>query len=612
MPKLLTGLLLWVVTGVAFSATVPTVHVPSEQQMRIMSASDPHGLIAQIRAALDAGAFANDGAGECEALWWMGRAAIFVGDDAAVTEAAARLDSLNSVAHISLARSYAGFLRSRLRLKRGDGNGVSEALQAAALQIDSPDPRHRALAKYELCDAYSMANQFEESEPFCRDAVAAFVALGDAWGQAQAFNARGNNAYGLGRYADAGQFYRKAQALGEQTGDHSRALMSGDNLAQVYLKQGKPEQALELSRATLADERAGGLEADALISQFTIAQALQAMGRHTDAMQMMASTVEEARKADLDGVLPDFLQEQSRMAEQNGDLDLALRALRDAMDVSRKHWLGALDSQQAELATRYAAREKELRIRELERNNQIKTLKLRTSEAEASRNAMQLRRQRVTLVAAGVAALGLLVGIVSLLLLLRSQRRYARRMRQQALEDPLTGVENRRGFFQRVHELVQAADATSAPLHGLLLFDFDHFKQINDRYGHPFGDIVLNVSLQRLREVVGGRGRLARLGGEEFVALCPRIGGAGAVQLAEEMRTAMATLAFPQAPDGLEVTISIGIALFDGVRCHDVGSWMRSCDQAVYAAKARGRDQVVVLHSVEELLSNAGTSSRGD
>lgn len=607
MPKFLPGLLLWLVAGAAFPATVLSLH-----QMRIMSAADPHGLIGQVRDALDAGTYANDSAGEREALWWMGRAGINTGDDAAVTEAVARLDSLGSVAHDTLAQSYAGFLDADLRIGHGDGSAVSEALRAAALQLDSRDAAHRAFAKFQLCDAYSMADQYKQSDPLCRDAAAAFATLGDDWNQAQAMNTRGVNAYSLGRYPDAERFYRQARALYEKAGDHSRALMTGDNLAQVFLKQGKPRQALELSRASLADERAGGREADALISQYAIARALQAMGRHAEAMQMINTTIDEAKKAQLNGILPDVLEEQSRIAEANGNSALALHASREALAVSRKHWLGTLDSQQAELATRYAAREKELRIRELERNNQIKTLKLRTTEAEAARNAMRLRRQRATLVAAAVAALGLLVGIVSLLLLLRSQRRYARGLRRQALEDPLTGVENRRAFFLRVHKLVQAGDATRPPLHALLLFDFDHFKQINDRCGHPFGDVVLNVSLQRLREVVGDRGHLARLGGEEFVALCPDIGGTEAVRLAEEMRAAMASLVFPQGPDGFGATISIGIALFDGIRCHDVGSWMRSCDQAMYAAKERGRDQVVVSQAVEQLLSSAGASATGD
>lgn len=601
MRKLLAGLLLWGTLSAAWAATAL-----APVAMRTLSASDPQGLIVKLRAALDAGVYAGNPAGEREALWWMGHAGINVSDDAAVTEAVARLKSLGSVGHDTLAESYAGFLNADLRIAHGDGGGVSDALQAAALQLDNPDPAHRALAKFQLCDVYSMAGQHHHSQPLCKQADAAFGGLHDDWDQAQAKNDEGNNAYGMGQYDAAGTFYEQARALYEKAGDRSQALMVGDNLAQVLLKQGKPKQAIALSRASLADERAAGRESDALISQHDIARAMEATGQYRDATDLIASTVDEARKAHLDGLLPDLLQEQSRMAERNGNLKLALAAARESATVARTHWTSSLRSQQAELAARYAAREREIRIRELERNNQIKNLKLQAAGADVERNVMQMRRQRTTLVAALAATTGLVVGVVSLLLLLRSQRRHTQELRRQALEDPLTGVDNRRGFFRRAEKLLGKRDADTPPLHALLLFDFDYFKRINDRCGHPFGDIVLNVSLQRLREAVGKRGRLARLGGEEFIVLCPRIGGAAALQLAGDMRAAIAGLEFPNAPDDLEVTISIGMALFDGMRCHDVGSWLRAADDAMYAAKSRGRDQVVVAQEVDHLLRQAG------
>ncbi|HEU4858042.1 MAG TPA: tetratricopeptide repeat-containing diguanylate cyclase [Rhodanobacteraceae bacterium] len=605
MRRLFAGLWLVLTTGVAMAAAVP-----SPLQLRTLSASNPHELIVQVRAALDAGVYVNHPAGEREALWWMGHAGVNLSDDAAVTEAVARLKSLGSVGHDTLAQSYAGFLSADLRILRGDGGGVSDALQAAAIQLDSDDPAHRALAKFQLCDAYSMAGQYEHSQPLCEDADAAFGALHDDWNQAQAKNDEGNNAYALGQYGKAGAFYRQAQALYEKVGDHSQALMVGDNLAQVYLKQGKPQQAIVLSRASLVDERAAGRESDAMNSQYDIARALQAMGRQREAMELIATTVAEARKAHLDAQLPELLAEQSRMAEAGGNLKLALASEREAMQVAGAHWQASLRSQQAELGARYAAREKEVRIQALERNNQVKALKLKAAQTDVARNALQLRRQRGTLVAVMVAALSLVLGLVSLLLLLRSQRRHARELRRQAHEDPLTGVDNRRGFFQRVQALLDRRDSDAPPLHVLLLFDFDYFKRVNDRCGHPFGDIVLNVSLQCLRGVVAGRGCLARLGGEEFVVLCPHLGGAEALQLAEDMRVAIGALKFPDAPDDLEVTISIGLALFDGVHCRDVGSWLRAADNAMYAAKARGRDQIVVAQQVETLLRQVGMAPR--
>jgi diguanylate cyclase (GGDEF)-like protein len=574
--------------------------------MRTLSASDPHGLIATVRAALDANDYAHDPAGEREALWWMGHAAVNSSDAAALTEAVARLKSLGSVEHDRLALSYAGFLTADQRIARGDGNGVNAALRAAARPLDSPDPARRALAKFQLCDAYTMAEQAGHAQPICRDAERRFAALGDAWDRAQAENDMGNDAVMLARYAEAERDYKQARMRYFKAGDRSQALMVGDNLAQVYLKRGQPQRAIALSRASLADERADGRQSDAVNSQADIAVALQALGRSQEAGALIEATVDTARRAHLDGQLPDLLQVQSRLAEHSGDAKLALAAEREALRVSSTRWSDALRTQEADLSARYAAREKELRIQELERNGQLKNLKLKMARAEAERNLLLVHRQRATVVAAIVAAVGLAVGVVSLLLLVRVQRRHAMELRGQALQDPLTGVDNRRGFFRRVAGLLAKKASGALSPHALLLFDFDHFKRINDRCGHPFGDIVLNVSLQRLKRVVGTRGHLARLGGEEFVALCPRLGGDAALGLAEELRDAVAALAFPEAPDDLAVTISVGVALFDGIRCHDASSWLRNADEALYAAKAHGRDRVVAAHAVDRLLSDAG------
>lgn len=590
-------------------ATAQASAALSVRQMRTLATSNPHALILKIRAALDAGDYTSRPAAEREALWWMGHAGVNAADDSAVTEAVARLQSLYTVGHDTLAASYAGFLTADLRISHGDAGGVSDALKAASLQLDSPDPARRALAEFQLCDAYTMTSQFLRSQPLCARADAAFGALGAHWDQAQAKNDEGNNAVGLGQYADARRYYEDARALYARVGDHAQWLSVGDNLAQVYLKEGKPRQAIALSRASLADERAAGRVSDALISQYDVSRALEAMGQHREAMTLIAATVDEARKARLGGLLPDLLQQQSRLAERNGDFKLALATERDALQAAQTHWSSLLDSQQDKLAARYASREKEIRIRELERNNQIKNLKLKAAEADAARNEAQVRRQRGTLIAVLIAAVGLAIGLVSLLLLVRSDRRHARELRRQALEDPLTGIDNRRGFFQRVEGLLARRGTREPPLHALLLFDFDFFKSINDRCGHPYGDIVLNVSLKHVREVAGSRGHVARLGGEEFVVVCPHLGGEAALKLAEDLRGAVAALAFPNAPDDLVVTISIGVALFDGIRCHDTGSWLRAADDAMYAAKARGRDQIAAAHELEQILQKTGAAA---
>ncbi len=104
--------------------------------------------------------------------------------------------------------------------------------------------------------------------------------------------------------------------------------MVGDNMAQINLKTGRPGEALELSRASPADESASGRLSDALLSRANIARALSALGQHAPAASEIAATVGEARIAHKDGILPDLLRTQSELAESAGDLKLALAAER--------------------------------------------------------------------------------------------------------------------------------------------------------------------------------------------------------------------------------------------------------------------------------------------
>jgi diguanylate cyclase (GGDEF)-like protein len=158
----------------------------------------------------------------------------------------------------------------------------------------------------------------------------------------------------------------------------------------------------------------------------------------------------------------------------------------------------------------------------------------------------------------------------------------------QTLTDPLTGAFNRRHLQTRLDQL--AAQAAQRPqVHALLAIDIDHFKRINDRFGHAAGDEVLRKTVQ----VLSGRKRrgdtLFRTGGEEFCLLLPDTPEPEALKLAEELRERVshATLL-----PGLEVTVSIGVSLQRSAQPPD--EWMRQADKALYAAKHLGRNRVVL------------------
>lgn len=159
-----------------------------------------------------------------------------------------------------------------------------------------------------------------------------------------------------------------------------------------------------------------------------------------------------------------------------------------------------------------------------------------------------------------------------------------------ARTDPLTGVLNRRGFEEAGHRLCTAARRYRTPL-SLLVVDLDHFKAVNDRHGHAVGDAVL-VALAR---TLNGNIRtdidvVARIGGEEFVVVLPHTDAAGAAALAERLRCA---LAIGNEIDWTAPTASFGVATL-GESDTGIDALVQRADAALYLAKRRGRNRVVV------------------
>lgn len=154
-----------------------------------------------------------------------------------------------------------------------------------------------------------------------------------------------------------------------------------------------------------------------------------------------------------------------------------------------------------------------------------------------------------------------------------------------ATTDALTGLVNRRRFLERVDETAAAAVRYQHPA-ALLMIDIDHFKAVNDTYGHPRGDAVLVEVAERLVSRARNVDVVGRLGGEEFAVLLPNTELDGARELAEGLRVAIASAPFEEVG---EVTISIGVTALGG----DVPRSMSDADKALYDAKEGGRNQVV-------------------
>jgi diguanylate cyclase (GGDEF)-like protein len=166
-------------------------------------------------------------------------------------------------------------------------------------------------------------------------------------------------------------------------------------------------------------------------------------------------------------------------------------------------------------------------------------------------------------------------------------------LHQLATLDPLTGVINRREFERLAQAVLARARRSGLPT-ALVVIDLDHFKKINDAWGHPAGDAVLGQTAAHLLGHLRRTDVLARYGGEEFLLLLPDSNLADALGVAEKLRASLHALEIPWEGQTLRVSASFGVTT-TGAGAEELGPLYERADQALYQAKQGGRNRVQAL-----------------
>ncbi len=164
--------------------------------------------------------------------------------------------------------------------------------------------------------------------------------------------------------------------------------------------------------------------------------------------------------------------------------------------------------------------------------------------------------------------------------------RYREVWSNMAMTDSLTGILNRLAFETIALKEISKAVRTNTDL-SIILFDIDNFKQINDRYGHVYGDFILRTVAEIVSRSLRTSDIFARWGGEEFVVLLPNTNGLRAINVAEKIRS---RIQFHRFDNGLKVTASFGVANLKS--CKDFDNLILKADEALYRAKERGKNRV--------------------
>lgn len=182
-----------------------------------------------------------------------------------------------------------------------------------------------------------------------------------------------------------------------------------------------------------------------------------------------------------------------------------------------------------------------------------------------------------------------ITGVVVMFVEITQRKRAAEALYALATTDSLTGVANRRAFMQRLESEVTRARRYRIPL-ALIMYDLDHFKRVNDTYGHAIGDAVLKDVTRLVKTNLRAVDVVARWGGEEFMILAPQSDVEGARRLANKLRTVIASRVFASVQT---VTASFGVAGFEP---HDgATSLLKKVDDALYKAKEKGRNRIEVI-----------------
>jgi diguanylate cyclase (GGDEF)-like protein len=380
--------------------------------------------------------------------------------------------------------------------------------------------------------------------------------------------------------------YEAALVIANAAGLKRPAMLLRANLSDTYIHEGRPADALAAINLALpvAKQHRDFRTERLLLHNATLAKL--GLGRVAEAKAEMVHVLELWQKDTGPGQRQEALREFGDALAKAGDTAGALDLFHKEDALSKEIRAANKTAAEAELRARYDQESQKRRIELLGRDNQLKSAEL----------ANQSLTRRLWMFAG--AAL-VLLGVLALMMYRRMRELNRTLVKHEALlrahseRDALTGLANRRQF----REVMRVRGGERAFKGALLMVDVDHFKRVNDHYGHAAGDRVLVEVARRLSAAMRGDDLVARWGGEEFLVFAPNVEGAELDQLAERVRLAM-----NQAPvmlesgTAIETTVSIGYAAFPLPASHVPVTWEQAvnlADLSLYTAKNQGRNCAV-------------------
>ena len=379
-----------------------------------------------------------------------------------------------------------------------------------------------------------------------------------------------------GAFAAAQIEYRRALEIDTALGNDSGIADGERALCNVLVELGKPAEALPLIESAMSRYRAADDAENIARSRIVRARALRAQGRMRDAL----ADLDDAERYFSSSKNPRYLskihEQQADIHALNGEWKAAYAALKAYRVAKEELENRARKEQGNRLRVQFDTAKKEQENHELKIEN--------AHRGEALRGVERVRSLQRLVILLGTAFLALL-GAMAL-----QQVHKSRRLRLLAMTDELTGLANRRSILECLAGALSASRESGTPL-SLIAFDIDHFKRINDAYGHHGGDRALRFVAERVAARLPEKARVGRMGGEEFLVVLPSLGIDAAMTAAERLRMAVSSLTLEGVCDEMRITISLGVS--EAGEDDDVQSLLKRADVALYRAKDAGRDCAV-------------------
>ncbi|QNA90260.1 diguanylate cyclase [Massilia sp. Dwa41.01b] len=389
----------------------------------------------------------------------------------------------------------------------------------------------------------------------------------------------------------------EALALQRQIGAESSVPYSLVNLSDCYLKMRDYAHALEYSLQALKAAQALNDQVLVATAQVNIGQVQIARGHLAEGKRSFEQGLAIYEKTENKPEIQDVLIEYGDALERAGDFAGAVKAYHRERSISNELFEKRRQKAMLELQEKYDADRKQRQIELLKTENQVKSTEI----------ANRRLQQRVWWLLAVVFALAaVVVGMLYRKVRHANAQLHEKNqeLKQQSVRDPLTGLYNRRHFqdFMRGHQRSEkvivekrgAGTSGEEMVSALFLMDVDHFKHINDTWGHGAGDAVLVKMSESLREILRETDMIVRWGGEEFLAFLPSIPRNGLDEVARRLLNGIADTKIQYGDMTLSANVSIGYAPYPLAPNGISLPWERAVnlvDMALYMAKGHGRNR---------------------